>query len=58
MQQQCLLAATAQNIKKIALLLSKMGSRMNSSALQLLVSAYIDLLRAYQQLAALSPEQP
>lgn len=57
-QQQCLLAATAQNIKKIALLLSKMGAQMSPSAFQKLLSAYTGLLRAYQQLAACHAEQP
>jgi IS5 family transposase len=33
-QQQCLLAATAQNIKKIALLLSRIGPETTSSTLQ------------------------
>lgn len=50
-QQQCLLAATAQNIKKIALLLSRSGPDTPFSLLQVLVSAYIDHLRRYQQLA-------
>ena len=51
-QQQCLLAATAQNIKKIALLLSKTGPKMPPSLLQTLLPAYIGLLRRYRQLAA------
>jgi transposase len=42
-QQQCLLAATAQNIKKIALLLSKTGQTMPSSTLYALLNAYISL---------------
>lgn len=50
-QQQCLLAATAQNIKKIALLLSRSGPGTPFSLLQALVSAYIDHLCRYQQLA-------
>ena len=49
-QQQCLLAATAQNIKKIALLLSRTGPHTPPSLLQALVSAYIGLLRRYKQL--------
>lgn len=49
-QQQCLLAATAQNIKKIALLLSRMGPNLPPSGLQTLLSAYIDQLRSYQRL--------
>lgn len=47
-QQQCLLAATAQNIKKIALLLSTMGSHLPTSALQTLLTAYIEQLHRYQ----------
>jgi transposase len=50
-QQQCLLAATAQNIKKIALLLSRMGTEAPLSTFQTLLSAYIEQLRRYQQLA-------
>jgi transposase len=50
-QQQCLLAATAQNIKKIALLLSRTEPKMPTSMLQTLLSVYIVLLRRYQQLA-------
>jgi transposase len=50
-QQQCLLAATAQNIKKIALLLSRMGPQAPLLLLQALVSAYNGQLRRYQQLA-------
>jgi transposase len=56
-QQQCLLAATAQNIKKIALLLSKTSSQMSPSAFQPILSTYIGLLRAYQQLAAPTANQ-
>ena len=50
-QQQCLLAATAQNLKKIALLMSRMGPNMPSSLVQTLLSAYCGLLNRYQQLA-------
>jgi len=50
-QQQCLLAAAAQNIKKIALLLSRMGPNTSPSLLLPLLSAYRGLLRRYQQLA-------
>jgi transposase len=57
-QQQALLAATAQNIKKIALLLSKMADAIGSSALQQLLCAYTGLLRAYQQLAAVEAKLP
>lgn len=51
-QQQCLLAATAQNIKKIALLLSRNGSKIPFSALQVLLSAYIDQLQRYLRISA------
>lgn len=50
-QQQCLLAATAQNIKKIALLLSKMGPNMPTSIIPALLSAYCGLLGSSQQIA-------
>ena len=50
-QQQCLLAATAQNIKKIALLLSRTGPNMPFSLLQALLSAHTALLHGYQLLA-------
>jgi transposase len=50
-QQQCLLAATAQNIKKIALLFSKTGPNMPPPQLQALLSTYIVLLHRYQRLA-------
>jgi Transposase DDE domain len=43
-QQQCLLAATAQNLKKIALLLSKTGENTPLFALPALLRAYRDLL--------------
>jgi transposase len=52
-QQQCLLAATAQNIKKIALLLSRTGAETPSSTFQTLLSAYIEQLRQYQQISDL-----
>lgn len=48
-QQQCLLAATAQNIKKIALLLSRMGSNLPTFALQTLLAAYIEQLHRYHR---------
>ena len=51
-QQQCLLAATAQNIKKIALLISRIGPNMPPSLFQALVNAYIGLLHRYKQLMA------
>ena len=47
-QQQCLLAAAAQNIKKIALLISRMGPNMPPSLFQALVNAYIGLLSRHQ----------
>jgi transposase len=50
-QQQCLLAATAQNIKKIALLLSRMGQNSPLFLLQPLLSAYKTQLRRYQMLS-------
>lgn len=50
-QQQCLLAAAAQNIKKIALLLSRIGSETPLATFQTLLSAYIAQLRRYHQLA-------
>lgn len=49
-QQQALLAAKAQNIKKITLLLSTMGSNLPTSGLQTLLAAYIEQLRRYHQL--------
>lgn len=49
-QQQCLLAATAQNIKKIALLLNRIGPNLPTSGMQTLLSAYIDQLRRYHLL--------
>ena len=53
-QQQCLLAATAQNIKKIALLLSRRGPNPPSALFPALLSAYIDLLHRYQFLTNLA----
>ena len=50
-QQQCLLAATAQNIKKIALLLSRNGPKLPFSTLQALLSTYMNQFRSYLQLA-------
>ena len=55
-QQQCLLAATAQNIKKIALLLSRTAPDLPSSALAALLSAYVDQLRRYQSITAITTE--
>jgi transposase len=51
-QQQCLLAATAQNIKKIALLLSGTGPNLPSCTLTALLSTYIDQMQRYQQISA------
>jgi len=51
-QQQCLLAATAQNIKKIALLLNRNRSKMHLDALQALLSAYTRLLQQYRIIQA------
>jgi transposase len=55
-QQQCLLAATAQNIKKIALLLSRNGDNMPVSRLRTLLNAYIGLLRRYQRITQLNDQ--
>ena len=49
-QQQCLLAAAAQNIKKIALLLSRMGPETPLSLLQTLLSAYPGQITRYLEL--------
>jgi transposase len=49
-QQQCLLAATAQNIKKIALLLGTTGPDTSSSILQVLLNAYLGQLQPYCRL--------
>jgi transposase len=46
-QQQCLLAATAQNIKKIALMLSRTGLDTSLSTLLALIEAYTDQLKLY-----------
>jgi Transposase DDE domain len=43
-QEQSLLAAAAQNIKKIALLLSRMGPQMPLFTRHALLSAYVRLL--------------
>jgi transposase len=52
-QQQCLLAATAQNIKKLALLLTRTGANMPFPGISALLSGYIHQLRRYQGLIAL-----
>jgi transposase len=46
-QQQCLLAATAQNIKKIALMISRMGPNTPLTAILTLLEAYKDQLKLY-----------
>jgi transposase len=51
-QQQCLLAATAQNIKKIALRLSRIGPNMPSSTLLALMEAYLALCSQYLDLSS------
>lgn len=51
-QQQCLLAATAQNIKKIALLLSRGEAQTTSSVRTALLSACIEEIRRYQRIAS------
>ena len=53
-QQQCLLAATAQNIKKIALLLSQNGPKSSLETMPALLNAYIALLQRHQQIAAIN----
>ena len=47
-QQQCLIAATAQTFKKIALLLSGIGPIPPPSGMQTLLSVYIDQLHQYK----------
>jgi transposase len=54
-QQQCLLAASAQNIKKIALLLSRMGPNTSFATILALLDAYKTQLQRYQHLTAASP---
>ena len=49
-QQQCLLAATAQNIKKIALVLSRTAPNTPLTAILALLNAYTDQLKLYQSL--------
>lgn len=51
-QQQCLLAAAAQNIKKIALLLGRTRPNLPVPILTDLLATYIDQLRRYQQIDA------
>jgi transposase len=46
-QQQCLLAATAQNIKKIALMMSRMGPNTPLPSFLALLSAYTTQLKLY-----------
>jgi IS5 family transposase len=52
-QQQSLLAATAQNIKKIALLLSRMGSNTPSTTLLALLNAFTAQMKLYQHIKQL-----
>ena len=54
-QQQCLLAATAQNIKKIAMLLSNQASKTPPSLLQPLLALYAEQLHLHQQMASTFP---
>ena len=54
-QQQCLLAATAQNIKKIALLLSQTGPDTPLTTLLALLDAYTAQLHRYQKLNQTAP---
>jgi hypothetical protein len=44
-REQCLLAAASQNIKKIALLLSRAGAQIPPSTLKTLLDAYLRLLQ-------------
>ena len=53
-QEQSLLAAVAQNIKKIATLLSATGSRMPLPTLNTLLSIYLKLLKLATALTASS----
>lgn len=55
-QQQALLAATAQNIKKIALLLSRNADKMPVSALLVLLNAYIGMMQRHQRIAAINDQ--
>jgi hypothetical protein len=57
-QQQCLLAATAQNIKKIALMLSRMGPNTPLTNLFALLNAYIEQPRRYEELNQPEPSLP
>ena len=57
-QQQSLLAAAAQNIKKIALLLSRMGPYTPFATFRVLLDAYITQLRQYQHMAEASRNIP
>ncbi len=52
-QQQSLLAATAQNIKKIALLLSRMGSNTPSTTLLAILNAFTAQMKFYQHIEQL-----
>jgi hypothetical protein len=56
-QEQSLMAAAAQNIKKIALLLSRVGPQMRPTARKSLLDAYIGLLRLIATIDAASHPQ-
>ena len=60
-QQQCLLAATAQNIKKIALMMSRISPNSSPETTPetflMLLSAYIDQINRYLQIQAESQNQ-
>jgi hypothetical protein len=49
-QQQCLLAATAQNIKKIALMLSRTGPNTPLTTLLARLNASITQMKLYQSI--------
>ena len=57
-QQQCLLAATAQNIKKIALLLSTSGPNTPLTTILTLLDAYKSQLQRYHDLIKGFEEKP
>ena len=54
-QQQCLLAAIAQNIKKIALMLSRTAPNTPLSALLALLQAYTNQFNLYLDFSETSP---
>lgn len=57
-QEQSLLTAVAQNIKKIALLLSRMGPEMTPATRTTLFNAYLGLLQLLRALVASPCPQP